>query len=210
MFHANSSGRNPQDSVESFQAFKKSFSYGSRSDLNFKFWAGLPDEEAGQFFQELLWKLGDAADDGAFGRLLDLMYAWQVRGYAGESTWNYDDGPFTPLGKPLKKARLALLTSSGHFVEGDDPQPFGVPNMSQDEAMARIGEFLKQNPTLSVIPATTPNDRLRVRHGGYDIRGAQRDPNVALPLERLREIQQEGLVGELAPDAAARNADGRL
>lgn len=190
-----------QHITASFQEFKKSFSYGSRSDLNFKFLAGLPDEEAGQFFQELLWNLGDAADDGALDRLLDLMYAWQVRGYTGEGTWNYDDGPFTPLGKPLTDARLALLTSSGHFVEGDDPQPFGVANMSQDEATARIGEFLKQEPTLSAIPSLTPNERLRVRHGGYDIRGAQRDPNVAFPLERLRELQQERLVGELAPDA---------
>lgn len=126
-----------QHVTESFQEFKKLFSYGSRSDLNFKFLAGLPDEEAGRFFQELLWKLGDAADDGALDRLLDLMYTWQVRGYTGESSWNYDDGPFAPLGKPLTDARLALLTSSGHFVEGDDPQPFGVANMSQDEATAR-------------------------------------------------------------------------
>ena len=47
----------------------------------------------------------------------------------------------------------------------------------------------------------TPNDALEVRHGGYDIRGAQVDPNVAFPLERVRELQQEGLIGELAPEA---------
>ena len=43
---------------ESFEAFKNSFSYGSRSDLNFKFFKALSEEEAGQFFQGLLTLVG--------------------------------------------------------------------------------------------------------------------------------------------------------
>ena len=42
---------------ESFEDFKKSFSYGSRTDLNFKFLAKLSDDQAAKFFQDLLWKL---------------------------------------------------------------------------------------------------------------------------------------------------------
>ncbi|RMF92098.1 MAG: hypothetical protein D6736_04075, partial [Nitrospinota bacterium] len=109
--------------------------------------------------------------------------------------------PFTPLRKPITAARLALLTSSGHFVAGDDPQPFGVKEMTQEEAVRRIGDFLKAPPQLSAIPIDTPRDRLRVRHGGYDIRGAERDPNVVLPLDRLRELAGEGRIGELLPTA---------
>ena len=45
---------------ETFESFKNSFSYGSRTDLNFKFLKTLSDEEAADFFQELLWKLGDS------------------------------------------------------------------------------------------------------------------------------------------------------
>ena len=36
-------------SQESFDEFKGSFSYGSRTDLNFKFLAGLSEEDAARF-----------------------------------------------------------------------------------------------------------------------------------------------------------------
>ena len=93
------------------------------------------------------------------------------------------------------------MSSSGHFVDGDDPKPFGVENMSQKEAEARIDDFLKVEPQLSVIPMDTPVEKLRVRHGGYDVRGSLADPNVNFPLSRLRELQDEGRIGELASDA---------
>lgn len=189
------------DQAESFAEFKDSFSYGARNDLNFKFLSKLSAGDAAQFFQELLWKLGDAYDDGDFDRLVQHAFEWQVRAYDGLATRTYEDGPFTPLAKAVADARLALLTSSGHFVEGDDPQPFGVKEMSQEEAVARVGEFLRMAPQLSAIPVDTPKQRLRVRHGGYDIRGAQADPNVTLPIERLQELEQEGIIGALAPQA---------
>jgi hypothetical protein len=39
---------------ESFEGFKNSFSYGSRTDMNFKFLKNLSEEDAAQFFQDLL------------------------------------------------------------------------------------------------------------------------------------------------------------
>jgi D-proline reductase (dithiol) PrdB len=187
--------------AESFAEFRDSFSYGARNDLNFKFLSKLSAGDAARFFQDLLWKLGDAYDDGDFDRLIQHAFEWQARAYDGPGSWTYDDGPFTPLPKPVSDSRLALLTSSGHFVEGDDPEPLGVKNMTQEEAAARIGEFLKIAPQLSSIPLDTPRERLRVRHGGYDIRGSQADPNVSLPIERLRELVKEGVIGALAPQA---------
>jgi len=189
------------DQAETFAEFKDSFSYGARNDLNFKFLSKLSAGDAAQFFQELLWKLGDAYDDGDFDRLVQHAYEWQIRAYDGQGPRTYEDGPFMPLTKPVSDARLALLTSSGHFVEGDDPEPFGVKDMSQEEAAARISEFLRLAPQLSTIPVDTPRERLRVRHGGYDIRGAQADPNVTLPIERLRELERDGIIGALAPQA---------
>ena len=186
---------------ESFDAFRKSFAYGSRTDLNFKFLSGLSEDDAAQFFQGLLWKLGGSFDNGEFNRVLEHVQEWQVRAYSKGGRWTYDDGPFVPLRKPLSESRLALLTSSGHFVAGDDPEPFGVKNMTQEEAMDRIGEFLKTEPTLSSIPTDTPRENLRVRHGGYDIRGAQSDPNVAFPMERLLELKRDEVIGELVPHA---------
>jgi hypothetical protein len=169
--------------------------------LNFEFLKSLSSEEAAKFFQDLLWKLGDSFNDGRFDRLVEHIYEWQIRGYAGEGRWTYDQGPFSPLQKPISELRLALLTSSGHFVEGDDPNPFGVENMTQEEAIRRIDDFTKAVPELSAIPFDTPTERLRVRHGGVDIRGAQADPNVALPLQIVLELEKEGYIGELAPEA---------
>jgi len=186
---------------ETFEQFRKSFSYGSRTDLTFKFLANLTDEDAAKFIQGLLHRLGDAHDDGDFGRIWEHVVQGQVQAYSSKVEWTYTEGPFQPLRKEISKCRLALLTSSGHFVEGDDPEPLGVKNMTQEEAVQRVKEFLKEEPKLSAIPSGTPRERLRVRHGGYDIRGALRDPNVVFPLERLREMEKQGKFGELAPQA---------
>jgi hypothetical protein len=186
---------------ESFAAFKDSFWYGSRTDLNFKFLKRLSSEDAATFFQELLWKMGDSIDDGDLDRLVEHVYRWQIRAYTGAELHPYEDGPFVRPRKPISESRLVLLTSSGHYVEGRDPEPLGVKDMTQKEAEERVREFLRAEPRLSAVPIDTDSANLRVRHGGYDIRGAQADPNVAFPLERLLELWKEGVIGELAPCA---------
>jgi len=184
---------------ESFADFKNSFSYGSRADLNFKFLKGLSEEAAADFFQQLLWKLGDAYDSDEWSGVIEHVRASQARNYAGPSRWSYDESPQARLGKPLSGAKIALITSTGHFVEGEDPKPFGVEDMSQEEAVRRIDDFLKEEPVLSAIPMETPHDRLRARHGGYDVRGVLADHNVALPTDHLRGLAAEGLIGSLHP-----------
>lgn len=186
---------------ETFEEFKKSFSYGTRSNMNFKFLKNLSNEEAAEFFKHLVRELGESLDDGNLSRLYRFIIEWQTRGYAARGSYAYDDAPFTSLKKPVAQSRLMLLTSSGHFVEGHDPEPFGIPNMTQQQAEEKIDDFLKAEPTLSAIPITTPRSQLRVRHGGYDIHGAHADPNVAFPLERLRELEHEGVIGTLVEDA---------
>lgn len=186
---------------ESFAEFKDSFSYGSRSDLNFKFLKGYSPEDAAQFFQDLFHELRELMDGGSRERLIDFVYRSQVRGYAGAGRHIYEDTPFTPLRQPLAETRLALMSSSGHFVEGDDPRPLGLDAMTQAEAEARISDFIKEEPQLSEIPIDTPREKLRVRHGGYDISGALKDPNVNFPIERVRELRDEGLLPLLHPTA---------
>jgi D-proline reductase (dithiol) PrdB len=124
-----------------------------------------------------------------------------VKAYDRKGKWEYDQGPFTPLRKPLSESRLALITSSGHFVEGRDPEPFGVKDMTQAEAVQRIDDFLKAEPELSIIPVDTPLEKLRVRHGGYDITGAQADPDVAFPIRRLKELEKLGAFEKLSDEA---------
>ena len=195
------------DDVESIEELRKSFAYGSRSNLNIKFVKDLSDAEFGQFLEELFDAVGHTIDDGQAGRVIDVAYRWQVQGYGGhlgdpaDFAHRYENTPVATLAKPLSEATVALITSSGHFVAGHDPQPFGVEDMTQAEAEARIGDFLKTEPTLSSIPFDTSVEHLRVRHGGYPIQGAVADPGVALPLEHLRALEADGTIGRLLPSA---------
>ena len=182
---------------ETFEEFKNSFSYGKRSDMNFKFLKSLSEEDAGQFFQELLWILGEASNDGEFEPVFRHIYQWQIQAYSGKPNWGYEDAPFSSMSKPVSEAKIGLLTTSGHFIEGDDPKPFGVEHMSQEEAQSRISEFLKCEPVLSTIPVDVGREKLRVRHGGYDIRAAKADPNTVLPIDRMRELEKEGVIGQV-------------
>lgn len=190
-----------QPPAETFEEFKNSFSYGSRSNLNFKFLKNLSNEQAGEFFKELLQKLGESLADGDVRPLHQLVVEWQIRGYTAPGAFAYADAPFIPLLKPVSQSRLMLLTSSGHFVDGHDPEPFGIKDMTQQQAEAMIDDFLKSEPVLSSIPIDTPREHLRVRHGGYHTHGARSDPNVVFPLERMRELQREGVIGTLVDEA---------
>lgn len=180
---------------ESFAEFKDSFSYSSRTDLSFKFLAQLSEQEAADFFQQLIEKLGITFDDGDVSRLIEHVVDAQIQAYDSQPTFVYEDGPFSHLKKPLREMRIGLLTSTGHFVEGDDPEPFGVKGMSQTEATERIQDFLKAAPTLSKIPLNIDASQLKVRHGGYDIRGVMADRNVALPLDHMRELETDDIIG---------------
>lgn len=196
----------PESAQESFTSFKNSFHYGKRSDLAFKWLERLPDEEAAEFFAELLTLIGDMLDSGDTEPIARSVYEWNVRGYSPEFDhdpfpWANDSAPFTPLSKPVAESKIALFTSSGHFLQGRDPEPFGVKDMSQEEAARRNIEFARIPPVLCEIPAATPSSELRVRHPGYDVSAARQDHNCVFPLERLRELTEEKVVGELADPA---------
>ena len=188
--------------MESFEEFKNSFAYGSRSDLSFKFLKRLPQHEAAEFLRVLLEEIGHTFDDADLDRIHHLVYEWQVAAYAPSPevrpAFTYDEGPFADLDAPLGKSRVALLTSSGHFAADDDPMPFGVENMTQEEAAQRIDEFLATTPVLSPIHRDIPAHDLRVRHGGYDVRSAAKDHNVSLPRDALVEAEDQGVIGEFA------------
>ena len=190
------------EAPETLGEFKDSFSYGSRTDLNFKFLKRLSDDEAGEFFRQLLFEVGETFDSASLDEIHDLVYRWQVKGYEsgrGGTQYVYEERPFTAPLRAVAEATVGLVASSGHFVTGDDPEPFGVTGMTQEEATARIQEFMKDAPRLSAIPVDTPRQDLRLRHPGYDIRSVGRDPGVALPIDLLADLAAEGAIGGLAP-----------
>ncbi len=72
----------PQGSgAMSFEDFRRSFYYGTRADMQFKFLASMPDEEAADAVAEVLARLGKAFDTGDFAPVRDVVYAAQVTAY---------------------------------------------------------------------------------------------------------------------------------
>jgi len=186
---------------ESFEAFIKSFFYGKRTDLSFKFMSDLTVENASKFIQNLFKDIIDSLDNKDLSILRQRMLQGQIEGYKEQKNFDYDDGPFYSLKKPLSSMRLSLLTSSGHFLKGRDPKPLGVENMSQEEAVRRVFDFLKEEPQLSEIPFDSNPEDLMVRHGGYDIRAALKDPDVSFPYQRMVNLKDQGVFAELTQNA---------
>ncbi len=83
------------------------------------------------------------------------------------------------MDRPVSESRVALLTTTGHFAEGDDPNPFGMTNLTQEQVVAMTSEFGKADAVLSEIPTATTREMTWVRHGGYDIRAIAADRNVS-------------------------------
>ena len=196
-----------ESNPETIEDLRKSFWYGSRSNLSFKFLKDLSDAEFGDFLDELLTEVATTTDSGDPRGVIDVVYRWQIQAYAGhlgdpqDFPHRFDDVPINPLPKPLSECRVTLLTSSGHFVAGDDPKPFGVEDMTQSEAEARISEFLKEAPSLSSIPIDVDPGRLRVRHGGYPTDAVRADHQVGFPIGHLADLAADGVIGALNPTA---------
>jgi hypothetical protein len=180
---------------ETLEEFKNSFWYGSRSDLHFKFLAKLSDQDAGEFFRQLLEVLGDSFDTADYGRVRELAWRWQVRAYEiGEAPkFSYAEGPFA-IAPSLSDASVALMSAGGVYVEGEDP----TGGETQEQAVARIREYLSEPPTLVSIRSGISVSDLRVRHPGYDIRGAARDINCIFPIGALNELAREGVIGRIS------------
>ncbi len=207
MSKQNSAAESDDSSTETIKQLRDSFFYGSRSNLNFKFVSNLSDGEFGEFLAELFVALETAINHGDPATVVETINFWQVEAHAGKHAakssfqHQYDNVPMAQLTKPLSECRVALLTSSGHFVAGDDPEPFGVVDMTQHQAEARIMDFLKETPTLSSIPMDIPADQIRLRHPGYPTNAALADHRVNLPLEHLQALVGDGTIASVLPNA---------
>ena len=89
-----------------------------------------------------------------------------------------------PLKNALHRCTVALVTTAGVHLQDD--RPFDLAN--------RLGDH-----TFRAIPRDTPFGRLALSHIGYNTKKISQDINCVFPLERLRELAQEGIVGALAP-----------
>ena len=92
--------------------------------------------------------------------------------------------PWTVPAKPLSESKLALISSAGLVTP--DQEPF-------DESV-RGGD-----PSFRVIPSDIDLKSLIDTHRSesYDHSAVRQDPNLALPLDRARELVATGRIGSL-------------
>jgi D-proline reductase (dithiol) PrdB len=185
----------------SLKDFAASLYHAGRADNFFKFLKNFSEEDLANFVQGLLRQVGDAIDDGSTEALARFVQQGQVAAYVPTQTPtpfrpDFPDAPFATLRKPLREATVALFSSGAIYL--DDQEPYYPVDLTYKQAVREVRKATERLPSLRVIPAETPEERLRVGHVAYDIRAAQKDINVIFPLTRLRELVQEGVIGALA------------
>ena len=90
---------------------------------------------------------------------------------------------WTPLRKPLAECTVALVTSGGVHLRTQ--APFDVYDEKGDWSSREI-------------PGDAATADLTVTHTHYATDDALQDPNVMLPLDRLRELAAEGAIGRVS------------
>ncbi|MDO6658581.1 glycine/sarcosine/betaine reductase selenoprotein B family protein [Anaerobacillus sp. 1_MG-2023] len=91
--------------------------------------------------------------------------------------------PFTPFTKDLSKAKGAIIATGGVYVKGQLPfnDNFGLGDPSYRE-----------------IPVNTDLNNVSFAHEHYDHSKVIQDANIQFPLDTMKELQEEGRIGELA------------
>jgi D-proline reductase (dithiol) PrdB len=97
-----------------------------------------------------------------------------------------DPVPWAPLTKALTSCRVALVSSAGLVLPSQDPF---------DDA-ARGGDVsFREIPADAEVRTLLDTHRSR----SFDHSGIAQDPNLAFPLDRLRELVASGAIGAVAP-----------
>jgi D-proline reductase (dithiol) PrdB len=115
-----------------------------------------------------------------FKRLPWLADVWARRRRFVEST----SVPWTPMRKPIRESAVALVTTAGVHLQADPPFDMTDPD---------------GDPSFRIIPLDALRGQVRITHKYYDHTAADRDLNVVVPIDRLRELVAAGRVGGAAP-----------
>lgn len=187
--------------------FATSLFHGERWDQTFKFLRGASDTRVADVLAGLLAQVRDAVDSGDVTALAEYVqqaqaasYARSPRGAAARVGAPADDTPmpWAPLRVPLTEARVALFTTGA--LHRHDDAPFHPAEMTYDEAVRNASSAHERFPTLRIIPSDVPGSALRSSHIAYDITAVNADANVMFPVDRLRELAEQGVIGGVAPE----------
>jgi D-proline reductase (dithiol) PrdB len=96
--------------------------------------------------------------------------------------------PWAPVTKPLSESRVALLSTAGLSMKEDTPF-----DMDGERKRPSWGD-----PSWRKLRADATADAIVANHLHIDTGYIERDLNVALPLDRLRALADEGAIGCVA------------
>lgn len=119
-------------------------------------------------------------------RLVDMVLA-KVKGEPFESEMKqtaFAPIPMPPALKDLSKAKVMLITDGGLV-------PKGNPDRIQGSAATRWGSY-----KIAGCDDLKAED-YEISHGGYDPQFVQQDPDRLVPLDAMRELESEGVIGKL-------------
>jgi len=91
--------------------------------------------------------------------------------------------PFTPFDRELSKSTISIVTAGGVHLR--DQEGFNIGD--------ELGDL-----TFREIPADVDSSHLMVTHHHYDHRDADQDINVVFPIDVLRDLEAEGIIGGIA------------
>jgi glycine reductase complex component B subunit gamma len=146
-------------------------------------------------------KIGKPADEGCFSRgllinemsdrtgaerVVDMLMS-KLKGLPFESEVPrpaYDRVRPAPAIRDLRSARIALVTDGGLV-------PKGNPDRIEMATATRYGRYDIANA------AALDQANYEVTHGGYDSVLVRQDPNRLVPVDVMRELENEGVIGKL-------------
>jgi D-proline reductase (dithiol) PrdB len=90
--------------------------------------------------------------------------------------------PFTPVRRALPMLNLALISSAGAYIDGTEP--FDL-------------ELRDGDPNFREIPIEVETEDLLYSAKGYDTKSVREDRNSLIPVDRLVEYENNGVIGKL-------------
>ena len=144
---------------------------------------GLPAEEG--YLQRGLIR-DQFVEQTAAQRLVDMVLA-KVKGEHIESEMTpttFAAIPMPPALKDLSKAKVMLITDGGLV-------PKGNPDKIQGSAATQWGSYRIEG--CDDLKA----EDYEISHGGYDPQFVRQDPDRLVPLDAMRELEREGVIGKL-------------
>lgn len=108
---------------------------------------------------------------------LEPLFRFFMRFYRGK---RYATTPNSPLRKPLEECNVALITTAGFYINGQQP-------------------YVNGDCSYREIPRTIQTNGLKIGHKSvaYDKSDSKMDANLVFPIDRFRELEAGGKIGSL-------------